>query len=584
MESILGTLVFHQITVASLKGCVAVSPSEDGLDVAVELSKDTPIGHSCNLPQESVSPDLPAPFERAPLAERISIMVERLMETDGQAWNDFVSGTPVKKRISAGHPLPLTIDPDTPNLADYRETRQSSAELIRPILLSSPEETRLRPFQVTGVHWLLQNKKAILADDMGLGKTVQAIFALRILFNQGSVGCALIVCSKLLLTNWEEELSRWAPELSRIRVTPPSTIRDQAWKVILGKVHVILANYEQLRSPLPVLERDGKDGFDVIVVDEAHRIRNAGSLVAKGIRRIRTDYLWALTGTPIERDPADLATLLATLEPDRFSVTDNKLHPTSLRSQARPYILRRLKSDVLAEIPEVLESKQSLELLPGQRESYRLVYRRLTSSEKTLFLATINELRTICDYDERTDQSSKVERIMEILQDVCAAEEKAVVFSYLLKPLDVLYERLRRTFGTGGIVELRGSMTAPERDEAIHRFKTDPRVHAILCSSRVASEGLNLTEANHVIFFNEWWNPSANAQARDRVVRMGQRLGVHVYKFKCKGTIEEVLEDILESKSRTVAQLIDKLAEPGIPPEQLEPIVSALSTALAAKP
>jgi len=478
---------------------------------------------------------------------------------------EFSAGGVVSKWVPVRHPQPIRLKTFNPSISDYREIRQSSGDLIRPLLLAPADLKDLRPFQLRGVEWLVDNERGILADDMGLGKTVQAISALRILFRTGLASSALVLCPKSLLTNWEEEFSRWAPELSRLRVVPSGHIRDEAWQIILGKVHVVLTNYEQMRDPPEVLL---KLGTDVVIADEAHHIRKVGSLVAQGIRRLKWRRFWALTGTPIERDPADLATLLSTIEPDRYSVSDKVLHPASLRAQVRPYILRRLKSEVLAELPEVLESKQTLDLLPSQRSAYRRVIGRLGREDESGILAAINQLRTLCDYDERTGNSSKADRILEILQEIQHAEEKAVVFSYLLRPLEILVDRISRVQGRHSAVQLRGDMSPAARDEVLLAFKSKPEVTTLLCSSRIGGEGLTLTEANHVIFFNEWWNPSANIQARDRVVRIGQRRGVRVYSFKCKDTIEENLEVILESKSKIMVDLVDRLAESSIKPDQ----------------
>ena len=269
------------------------------------------------------------------------------------------------------------------------------------------------------------------------------------------------------------------------------------------------------------------------------------------------------TGTPIERDPGDLATLLSIIDPARFSPLDGRLHSSILRARARPYILRRLKEEVLEDLPDVIDSKETLELLAPQWRSYRSAVRnQAAAADEQGILALVNELRMICDFDPKSGASSKVEPILEILENVAASSEKAVVFSYLLKPLYLLREKLARALGDKALATLEGSMSLAERDLTLDRFRTDEKVCVLLASSRVGGQGLTLTEANHVIFFNEWWNPSANAQARDRVVRIGQKRGVRVYRFRCKDTIEEVLDEILAAKSHTIAEVIGRLAEP----------------------
>ena len=555
--------------------CVTLCQVSDteALDITMDPLCDLQGEHVQSLSVPSDAPVLAAPFEPLPPENRVCSMIERLLRADGQASQDLSRGLKVVARVRSTEPKPGTLVTESSSLSVYRSIRLIGPDLIRPILLKQPIMSSLRRFQVDGVDWLCKTPKAILADDMGLGKTVQAIYALRLLFNEGKAYNALVICPKSLLSNWENELSKWAPELGRVRLVPKASIREQVWKTVLNANHVLLTNYEQVRNPPRALQ---EQGVDVIIADEAHRIRNIGSQVAKGIRKIRTNRLWALTGTPVERDPEDLATILSILEPNRFSVLDKRLHIASLRSQARPYVLRRLKSDVLTELPDVWEDQQLLDLLPGQRKSYDNLLRRTANSGETDILAIINEMRTICDYDNATGESVKIDRIIEIVDDVIAAGDKAVVFSYLLEPLDVLQSRLEKLLQNNTVLNLRGSMSIDEREQAINLFKSRDDVHVILCSLRVAGEGLTLTEANHVIFLNEWWNPSANVQARDRVVRIGQRKGVRVYKFRCRNTIEETLEEILLRKTRDTAQLVDRLADTGTTVNQMAPLNSDL--------
>ena len=556
MESV---LPFHHIDLGHNQTCcVGLRPTQSGLEIQIFPGSTNSKTHDCQLPAHSPDYRLPYPFEPHPSLNRIKSATRKLLSSDGQALRDLQRGLVIRKTVHTFDPPPLHIGNGVQTVSTYRDKRLTASALIRPILLARPKEKRLRPFQDEGVRWLVGRDKAILADDMGLGKTVQTIIALRILFNKASIRTVLIICPKSLLANWEEEIAHWAPELSRLQVVPSPPIREEAWKAVWGKVHIILTNYEQVRNPPSILL---SEDLDLLVADEAHRIRNTDSQTTQGIRRLEVQKFWALTGTPLERDSEDLATLLSTLEPERFSFSDRRLHPASLRSQARPYVLRRLKDDVLDDLPEVLESTQILELLPGQLDSYSQALKALSGSKGTSILAILNQLRAICDYDSRSGQSAKVDRIVEIIQDFTTVGDKGVVFSYLLEPLSVLRGKIESVLGRNAVIDLRGSLSVAEREDAIKRFRNDSRIHVMLCSSRVAGEGLTLTEANHVIFLNEWWNPSANSQARDRVVRIGQKKGVRVYRFKCRNTIEETLEEILKRKSLNFEQLIDKLAE-----------------------
>lgn len=429
-------------------------------------------------------------------------------------------------------------------------------ELIAPLLFNSDVRYRLRPFQEYGVQWLIEHKSAILADDMGLGKTAQSLRALEQLVRSGAIRCAVVICPKSLLANWEAECSRWVPDLTVVRVVPTKDESNAVWSAIVDRSHIIVTSYEQLR-PLPQFLADAKLGL--VVADEAHRLRRSQAKVVKSFRLLRSERIWALTGTPIERHELDLATLLSILEPTRFSIHSASIGFQELRGQARPFLLRRLKQDMLSELPDVIDTKELVELTNEQARAYNLARSKPLSKDIGEILQRFNLMRSICDLEPKSESSCKLDRIVEILQAVKGLKEKAVVFSYLLRPLEVLAKRLSTTHTGIGAVTLTGKLTGDERARALQEFKSQSGIVALLCSSRVGGEGLTLTEANHVIFVNEWWNPSANDQARDRVVRFGQERIVHVHRFRCKGTIEESLEQILKRKSETFTAVVDAL-------------------------
>ena len=447
---------------------------------------------------------------------------------------------------------------DRETVAEYRKLRLGVGELVRPLLLDPPGLTELYPFQRQGVEWLIGQVGGILADDMGLGKTVQVIAAIRTLVNRGELRSALIAVPKSLIATWERELRRWAPELGMAIMTPPSQIREEAWRAVVGRCHVLLTNYEQLRVPPGVLM---KRGIDLVVADEAHRIRNRGSRIASGVFQLTPKRVWALTGTPMERDLEDLATLLSLVAPSDFAPSDAKLHPSSLRSRARRFVLRRRKREVLEQLPAVLDTTEMVELSEAQERAYRGAleqYRR--SGGKGSELALLTRLQVLCDIEPDTRESSKVQRILWLLRRISERGEKAVLFSYRLEPLRELHRRIVEGWGSDRVVMLVGAMDEEERDRSVSYFRRDNRALVLLASTRVGGEGLTLVEANHVFLFNQWWNPSANDQARDRVVRIGQRRGVRVYRFCCRGTIEETLERIQKSKRELFDETVERLA------------------------
>ena len=329
--------------------------------------------------------------------------------------------------------------------------------------------------------------------------------------------------------------------------------------MVTGRCHVLLTNYEQLRTPPAILKSTAPD---LIVADEAHRLRNRGARMTSGSFQLEPERFWALTGTPLERDLEDLATLLSLIAPKIFAPSDAKLHPSSLRSRARPYVLRRRKQEVLDELPPVRDTTEMLDLSAAQERAYRAAiaqHRRTGRAGDELALLT--RLQTLCDLDPETRESCKVERVLSLLDRIRQQQEKALVFSYRLAPLRELQRRVRDRWGGDAAGLVVGEMDNAARERAVARFRNDGRALALLTSSRVGAEGLTLVEANHVFLFNQWWNPSANDQARDRVVRIGQRRAVRVYRFCCRGTIEEALERILASKKDLFAETVERLAQ-----------------------
>lgn len=476
-----------------------------------------------------------------------------VLELDASAARLVRSGETVRLRV----PPPSTRLPRTISRAsDADVLRPRIEELVAPQLYGALPHPSPHPFQEYGIAWLQRTPKAILADDMGLGKTAQALLALQALVVQGQVRSALIVCPKSLTANWEQECRTWTPALTIVRPLPRTTEVNQLWASILGRSHIVIASYEQLR-PLPSALRDIQS--QLVIADEAHRLRRSQAQLVQSFRQMHATRFWALTGTPIERHPLDLATLLSILEPTRFSAR-SAASESDLKSAAAPYLLRRLKSDVLEELPEVVEVKEVLELTAAQQASYALARRQPLDGSSGAVLQRLMILRSICDVDSNSEASAKLERIGEILANVRDSGEKALVFSYLLRPLELLHEQLLKDEPRLHALRLTGAMTSDERHQALDRFRSDQRITALLCSSRVGGEGLTLTEANHVIFLNEWWNPSANDQARDRVVRLGQTKVVHVHRFRCRNTVEDALDDILSRKEATFARVVDALA------------------------
>ena len=502
---------------------------------------------------------LPGPFRSHVDIELACAIATWALDADTVAVSRLYSGRTVRVLVPSVPPTPHNGSPQ--DLSALRRRVQSIGATLRPCMLSSlPGLDQLYEYQAKGTQWLSSRKAAILADDMGLGKTAQAISALRILFSRKPLNSALIICPKQLMANWEHELSKWAPELSWCRLTPPTRWREEAWNRIFNRVHVIITNYESVGS---ITKMNRTFPFSVLILDEAHRVRNSTAQITSELRGIAREYTWALTGTPLERAPADVWTILSVIEPGRFNLTLMPPSDEALRARARPYVLRRMKRDSLPGLPPEVREHELIELLPRQRAAYHRALDRFLDAPDNQVLAEFNKLRSLCDYDDESGQSAKLERIAEILSNIVANQEKAVVFSHFLAPLDMLDKQLKRQ--ALRCVHLRGNQSVQERDSALALFQRDSSIPILLVSTRVGGEGLNLIEANHVVFVNRWWNPSANNQAKDRVSRIGQTRTVIVHSFTCRDTVEEVLDDIIEDKTRLSDTIVDALANTNVP-------------------
>jgi len=377
----------------------------------------------------------------------------------------------------------------------------------------------LKAHQEEGVNWLLERDSAILADDMGLGKTLQAIAAFDKMHRAGKVENALIVCPKSLIGVWEAEISLWSPRLCTASLH--SSISQKAWAVLPAQSQVVITNYEAIRSSRPP-----PGAFDMLILDEVHKLKNSESLNYSACYDVQPKVMWGLSGTPLENRRSDLTAILHMLDRKRISLSDERLPLASLRSVASSYMLRRDKQAIAAELPQVLEKLDLVPLAPAQRESYKEIVRdRISYATVGGWISTFNKLRDLCDYDPRTGTSSKIERVLVILDSVLQRGEKAVVFSWRIEPLRLLGSRITEQWDGKTVDMITGQTSSTGRSRIVASFQMKDQPSVLLCSMRATAEGLTLTAANHVVFLNEWWNPAVNAQARDRVNRIGANKG-----------------------------------------------------------
>ncbi|HEX6963970.1 MAG TPA: DEAD/DEAH box helicase [Lacipirellula sp.] len=411
------------------------------------------------------------------------------------------------------------------------------------------------PYQLDGIAYLYPRREAVLADEMGLGKTMQTVVAMRLLAHQGRVSRALLVCPKPLVSNWRREFAQWGPELPVTAVEGSQPHREWLWNN--ASAGVLLANYE-------VVVRDRRaiasvpSPFDLLVIDEAQRIKNRGSATHESVCSIPRRRSWALTGTPIENSTDDLVGIFEFVSPGRLRP---QMKTPSIRRAVSDHVLRRTKDAVLTQLPPKMFRDAELSLTPEQWETYQRAEDdgviRLNGMGAELTIQHVFELvlrlKQICNFDPLTDASAKLDRLEADLEECAASGRKAIVFSQWVDTIDKLRGRLARF----GPLEYHGRIPATQRDGVIERFRNDPRSSVLLMSYGAGSVGLNLQFASYVFLFDRWWNPAVEDQAINRAHRIGAAGPVTVTRFLALGTIEEKIDRILAEKRELFSAIFD---------------------------
>lgn len=416
----------------------------------------------------------------------------------------------------------------------------------------------LLAYQAEGVGFLARRKHALLADDMGLGKTIQAIVALRVLLGGGFVKRVLIVCPAGLKSNWKAEFRLWAPEVVVQVIQGDASARQLQWN---SPRHVFIANYELLRNDSEFLPP-----FDLVVLDEAQRIKNAETATARVLKTIPRRGAWCLTGTPLENSSQDLISIASFMKPDLLFPSDAS--PERIRSTIAPYFLRRRKAEVLNDLPPKVHFTTRLELSGAQREAYLAaeeegaVFLRSLGETVTLqhVLALLTRLKQICNFDPKTGESAKLDYLLESLVVLRETGEKALLFSQYTETLQFLFERLsdyRPLLYTG-------DLSRSQRDAVVRQFKEDPSCFVLLLSLQAGGVGLNFQEASYVFHFDRWWNPAVERQAEDRAYRMGQTRPVLVTRLIAVETIEERIDAVLAAKQALFERVVDAAEESSV--------------------
>ena len=416
-------------------------------------------------------------------------------------------------------------------------------------------------FQYAGVAFLFPRQSAILADEMGLGKTMQAITSVRMLLRSGYIKNVLLICPKPLVTNWQREFKTWAPEITVAAVSGNQHQRAWHWKS--DSAMVKLANYELLtRDEAWVTDPEHK--YDLVILDEAQRIKNIGNATSQVVHRIPRKRSWALTGTPIENGIEDLVGICEFAA--KGAVTSG-MTPREVRVSVKDLILRRTKDLVMKDMPPRLMRDAELALSPDQQLTYDGAEKdgvmRLDDMGDELTIKHVFELvlrlKQICNFDPATGSSSKIERLQADMEEVAASGQKAIVFSQFVGALQTIGKQLLPYKP----LEYHGRIPSRQRDPILEEFKNNPDRHVLLMSYGAGAVGLNLQFCRYVFLFDRWWNPAIEDQAINRAHRIGAAGSVTVTRMIMAGTIEQRIHEILEAKRELFNEILSDGAEPG---------------------
>ena len=471
--------------------------------------------------------------------------------------------------------------------------RLGDAEQVEPLAEPAGFEGTLRPYQARGAGWLAFLQQwglgACLADDMGLGKTVQTLALVQRDKESGATKPVLLVCPTSVLGNWEREAARFTPGLAvRVHHGTRRAKTPAEFKTGATGHDLVLTSYALLHRDEALLRAVT---WHALVLDEAQNVKNANTKQALAARAIKADHRIALTGTPVENHVGDLWALMDLLNPgllgtkaafkkEFFAPIQNAAEGEEdaardaaqrLKKITGPFILRRLKTDktIIDDLPDKLEMEVFTTLTREQASLYRAVVKEAEAAldgaegiqRKGLVLQTLTRLKQVCNHPAQllhdgsavvgaggADRSGKLARLTEMLAEVVASGERALLFTQFTEMGELVRQHLQATFGREALF-LHGGVPRAARDRMVERFQTDPDGPPFfLLSLKAGGTGLTLTRATHVFHIDRWWNPAVEDQATDRAFRIGQTRQVQVYKFVCIGTVEERIHETITRK------------------------------------
>ncbi len=466
-------------------------------------------------------------------------------------------------------------------------------------------KAQLRPYQRQGAHWLwFMNKLglgACLADDMGLGKTIQVISLLLTIRRSrlaskstSSNQRGLLIVPASLIANWKAEIMKFAPSLV-VFFAHPSENPNACPSTDAKKPHPDLSGHDLVITSYSMAGRLAwlkEMCWDVIILDEAQAIKNAGARQTRAVKELRCRHRIALSGTPIENRLSDLWSLFDFLCPGllggakefagflKINTQKDQNHFASLRRLVRPYILRRIKTDkrIISDLPDKVEMDAFCPLVRRQaalyEQSVRELAERLDASHtvdiqrRGIILAFLTRFKQICNHPSQwlgdgaydSADSGKFHRLAELCEGIAAKQEKVLVFTQYREITDPLSRHLEAVFGQPGLV-LHGGTPVGKRKQLVDAFQREGGPPFFVLSLKAGGTGLNLTAASHVVHFDRWWNPAVENQATDRAFRIGQKQNVMVHKFICRGTLEERINEVIAAKRALAGDILGEGAE-----------------------
>jgi SNF2 family DNA or RNA helicase len=471
----------------------------------------------------------------------------------------------------------------------------SDNQAVSAIATPASFRGQLRPYQALGAGWLAFLERwglgACLADDMGLGKTIELIAFLVHLQEKDSLEApTLLVCPTSVLGNWEREVKKFGPTLKVLVHHGDKRAKGKGFAAEIKGKDLIITSYA-------LVFRDAKEFQGIkwqgLVLDEAQNIKNSEAKQSQAVRQIEASFKIALTGTPVENRLQELWSILEFLNPGylgprnffqrRFAIPIEKYGDReslqTLRSLVRPFILRRLKTD--KEIIQDLPEKQEMTVFCGLAAQQAVLYQKIVEESiaevesaegiqrRGMILALLVKLKQLCNHPAlvkaeakpkelgiKSQESGKLQRLVEMLEEVIAEGDRALIFTQFAEWGKLLKPHLEQHLGRE-VLFLYGGIRQQQREEMIDRFQHDPQGPPIMILSlKAGGTGLNLTRATHVFHYDRWWNPAVENQATDRVFRIGQTRNVQVHKFVCTGTLEEKIHDMIESKKALAEQVV----------------------------